>query len=95
LFCLAAGCNEGPDNEVFLQGQVYDGATGMRLTSYKISVNYRNTTLTGKVGADGTFLIEHLPVFQDYTVAIDATGYRVFRSHNPPSTSPTPTRRHG
>jgi hypothetical protein len=90
LVCFALGCGGGPTNEVVLVGQVYDGASGTLLTSYTMSVLYRDQTLKAKVSATGRFVVEHLPVFQDYTVQIDSDGYRTFRSHNAMFNVPNP-----
>ena len=85
--------DEGPPplvQNVYLVGQVYDGAEGTRLTSYSITVKYRDVVLDGTIGADGRFLVPSLPVFQDYTVEIKAGGFRVFRSHNAGFNIPNP-----
>src|SRR5262245_15274040 len=89
ILCAAAtGC--GPVNDVFLVGQVYDGATGKRLAAYTMSVVYRDKTIDAEVSSTGRFIVEKLPVFQDYTVQIDAGGFRTFRSHNPMFNIPNP-----
>lgn len=71
-----------PVHEVYFVGQVYDGATGTRLTGYQLNVRYRDQTLSAEVGPDGRFVVRKMPAFQDYTVEILADNYRAFRSHN-------------
>jgi hypothetical protein len=90
ILCAAAtGC--GPVNDVFLVGQVYDGALGTRIPDYTMAVVYRDKTIDAEVAKPGgRFLVEHLPVFQDYTVEITAKGFRGFRSHNPMFNLPNP-----
>jgi hypothetical protein len=81
-FCFSGvGCGT-PPGDVSLDGEIYDGVTDKRLSNYKMSVLYRDKTLTGTVSTSGDFLVQNLPLFQDYTVQIDASGYRPFRSHN-------------
>ncbi len=84
LSCIGA-------SDVYLVGQVYDGATGERLTSYQMTVYYRDQKIVAQVQSDnGRFVVPRLPVFQDYTVEITASGYRPFRSHNPMFNVPNP-----
>jgi hypothetical protein len=74
------------DNQVFFTGYVYDGATGMRLTKTMInsvSILYGEKTIDFEIVDDGRFASKDpLPTWQDYTVKIDATGYRAFASYN-------------
>ncbi len=89
LLIAAAPLSCGTQYEVFLVGNVYDGATGARLPSYEMTLEYRDQTSKAQVSADGRFLMK-LPVFQDYTVTITAPGYRPFRSHNAGFNIPNP-----
>jgi hypothetical protein len=74
------------DNEVFFSGYVYDGATGSRLTKDQItgvSIVYGDKTIDFDIADDGRFVSKTgLPTWRDYTVKIDATGYRAFASYN-------------
>jgi hypothetical protein len=80
-----------PTHLVSLDGQVYDGLTGARLTAYAISLDYAAEKKDGTVAGDtGKFLIADLPVYQDYTITIIADGYRPFRSHNAMFNIPNP-----
>ena len=82
MFALGSLCTCAPHHEVYLVGQVYDGATGARLTGYELSVTIRDQTIDAQVDESGRFFVHTLPVYQDYTVEIRAAGYRAFRSHN-------------
>jgi hypothetical protein len=88
LALLSSGC--GPSHNVFLVGQVYDGATGARLTGYSLTIYYRDQKIDAQVSDTGRFVVKDLPVFQDYTVEISAPGYRAFRSHNAGFNVPNP-----
>ncbi|HVY39773.1 MAG TPA: hypothetical protein VHM31_17660 [Polyangia bacterium] len=74
-------------HQVYLVGYVYDGATGQRLPSASItamSVQYRDQVVHVKIEDDGRFVsTDPLPVWQDYSVYVAATGYRPFVSNNP------------
>jgi hypothetical protein len=87
---ISAGCGSSSPPDAFLDGEVFDGVTDKRLTNYKMSVTYRDKTLNATVSSTGQFHVASLPLFQDYTIAIDASGYRTFRSHNPGFNVPNP-----
>lgn len=92
LVALAAICagacdsDSRTENQVFFVGYVYDGATGARLpkTSIeKVSIIYGTKTIKVDVADDGRFSsVDPLPTWRDYTVKIDAAGYRAFASYN-------------
>jgi len=73
-------------HQVYLVGYVYDGATGQRLAAAAItamSVQYRDQVVHVKIEDDGRFVTtDPLPVWQDYSVYVAATGYRPFVSNN-------------
>jgi hypothetical protein len=77
---LTASCS--PYQQVFFVGRVYDGATGERLTSYNISLEYLTTTVTGTVDGNGYYNVGPLPPYQDFTITISSASYRSFMSHN-------------
>lgn len=90
-FCLSLmSCSDsaptGGENEVFFSGYVYDGATGARLTKDKltgVTIVYGDKTIAFDVADDGRFVSKTaLPTWRDYTVKIEATGYRAFASYN-------------
>jgi hypothetical protein len=63
-------------------GYVYDGAVGARLTEYTIRVLVANDSQTGKVDPDGRYVLGPVSAWDDFTIVIDAGGYRPFLSHN-------------
>lgn len=66
----------------YFNRMVYDGASGRRLTSYRITLRYHDRERVGKVQADGFFVLGPLEASSDYTVTIQADGYRPFMAHN-------------
>lgn len=70
------------DQVYFFSGHIYDGTSNARLTSYSLDILYKDQTLSAKVDGDGRYSVGPLPYFQDYTVRIQANGYRPFMSHN-------------
>jgi hypothetical protein len=80
------GDSSGGDNQVFFVGYVYDGASGARLDKSaitKVGILYGDTQIKVDVQDDGRFISrDPLPTWRDYTVSIDATGYRSFVSYN-------------
>ena len=73
---------EEPGQQVWVTGRVYDGATGARLTSYEIELQYFDRVARGSVDGNGRYVVGPLEPFHDYTVEIRANGYRSFLSHN-------------
>lgn len=89
LALLAAGAcsNDTPaQNRVFFVGYAYDGASGARLDKTKlskVSIAYGEKTIAFDIADDGRFTsVDPLPTWQDYTVKIEADGYRSFASYN-------------
>ena len=85
----AGGCGGGDshtDNQVFFVGYAYDGATGARLDKSvlnDVSILFGDKTIAFEITDDGRFVSrDPLPTWRDYTVKIDATGYRSFSSSN-------------
>jgi hypothetical protein len=72
---------------IFFVGYVFDGSSDRRLATAEIAsvtIRYRDQTIATVVEPDGRFVATApLPTWQDYTVTIDATGFRRFVSHNP------------
>jgi hypothetical protein len=91
LAVLAAGSCGGDAasgaHEVFFVGYVYDGASGARLsksTLTTVAISYGDTSLKVDIEDDGRFISRTpLPTWRDYTVKIDAVGFRSFVSYNP------------
>jgi hypothetical protein len=82
----AASPDKGGDNQVFFVGYVYDGATGARLAKTaltSVTVIYGDKTIETTIADDGRFVTTSaLPTWRDYTVKVEATGYRAFASYN-------------
>jgi hypothetical protein len=92
-----SGCGSNHDgasnvatHDVFFDGYIYDGALGTRLQGYTLEIQYRDTVVSGTVAPDGRYLVGPIPVFQDYSVTVTASGYRSFRSHNAGYSIPGP-----
>lgn len=89
LALALAGCAGGDAGHVqlgqviYFNGMVYDGATGGRVTSYRIDLEYLDRFEVGRVAPNGLFTLGPLSPMHDYTVSIQADGYRSFFSHNP------------
>lgn len=86
-----AGCGDSSndargEHQVFFVGYAYDGATGARLDKTMlngVSILYGDKTVRFDVADDGRFVSKDpLPTWRDYTVKIDAAGYRSFASYN-------------
>jgi hypothetical protein len=95
---LALGCGNSDNrhtgkHDVWFMGAVIDGATGNLITTYDISLVSGTTTLTGKVDAQGRYMLGPLQAWNDYGVLINSAGYRAFSSYNagiaPPSVAAT------
>lgn len=63
-------------------GYVFDGATGTRLTGYDLGLLTGGTEVTGSVAEDGRFRVGPISAWSDYSIAIQASDYRTFVSHN-------------
>lgn len=92
LIAGAAGCADAERIEIpppaavshtaGFVGFVFDGATGARLDGYAISALAAVTDYDGTVDADGRYQLGNLSVWEDFTIIIEADGYRAFQSHN-------------
>lgn len=86
---LLVGCggdSKGGNHRVFFVGFLYDGASGARLDKATITsfgISYGDRQIRVDVEDDGRFISrDPLPTWQDYTVKIEAIGYRDFVSYN-------------
>ncbi len=70
-----------PDTHVFT-GRVYDGVTGERITDYDLTITSAGTTDEADINEDGVYETVAVYPNKDFTIAIDAEGYRSFLSHN-------------
>jgi hypothetical protein len=92
---LALGCggNSGPHtgkHDIWFMGAVIDGASGLPLTTYEISLIWGTNSVKGKVDASGRYTMGPLPAWNDYGVIISSNGYRVFSSYNAGIAPPAP-----
>jgi hypothetical protein len=79
---LTIPAEEPIDHTVGFVGNVYDGATGERLTDFTIGLIVGDVSSEGTVAEDGRYSVGPIGVWNDFTVVITATGYRAFLSHN-------------
>jgi hypothetical protein len=63
------------------RGDVFDGVTGVRVTEYDIAVDYAGKYEHGTLDSRGSFHMSPIPALQDFSVYIDAMGYRPFVAH--------------
>jgi hypothetical protein len=90
IAALLAACggdsSDRGDHRVYFVGYVYDGASGARLAKTsltKIGISYGDKPIKVDIQDDGRFISrDPLPTWQDYTVSVDANGYRTFVSYN-------------
>ncbi len=94
---LALGCGGSSSNaphtgthDIWFMGAVIDGATGMPLTTYEISLVWGTNTAKGKVDASGRYTLGPMPAWNDYGVLITSAGYRAFSSYNAGISPPAP-----
>ena len=86
------GCTVGSFN---FTGRVYDGASGNRLVNYTIRAEYWQTSIDGEVDELGRYTLGSIPEGQDFTVIIEAEGYRSFMAHTALLEDDTPDRTEG
>jgi hypothetical protein len=78
---LLVGCSPSY-TDYYFDGRVYNGVDGSRLVDYDIQLQFLDRELDGNVDDDGRYFLGPLTPFNDYTIAIEADGYRTFLSHN-------------
>lgn len=66
----------------YFSGRIYNGATLEALQNYKISLEYFDRMLEGTVDAEGRYVVGPLLANADYTITVEAEGFRSFLSHN-------------
>jgi len=90
LGCAASNAPHTGNHDIWFMGAVIDGATGMPLTTYDISLTWGTKSVTGKVDAAGRYKMGPMPAWNDYGVTISSTGYRAFSSYNAGIAPPAP-----
>lgn len=68
--------------QIFFSGYMYDGVIGGRIQNYQISLKYRDQSFSGSVDDTGRYVVGPLSAHHDYSIIIQADGYRPFESHN-------------
>lgn len=66
----------------YFSGRVYDGVSLARLTNYSIRLEYYDRVIPGAVDGNGRYFVGPLLPNADYSVVVEADGYRSFLSHN-------------
>lgn len=82
---VSAACEDdvtAEESGYFFVGRVYDGATGERLIRYTVELIYADQQVAGTVAANGRYYLGPLEALHDYTIEVNADGYRSFLSHN-------------
>jgi hypothetical protein len=82
---VSNGCldTNDPGETHYYFGDVYDGVKGQQVTNYNIAVEYFGRRVEGTKDGRGGFALPPIPANSDYSVYIDAPGYRPFVSHQP------------
>jgi len=73
---LASGTAE------YFSGRIYDGVSLGRLNSYSIRLEYFDRVIPGSVDGSGRYFVGPLLPNADYSIVVEAEGYRSFLSHN-------------
>jgi len=76
------GTGLAPDTARYFTGRIYDGVSLGRLTSYSIVLEYFDRSISGSVDASGRYFVGPLLAHADYSIVVQAEGYRSFLSHN-------------
>src|SRR4030095_17252714 len=79
---VATGCSDEEkvgNHQIWFMGSVYDGASGILVTNYSISLTFGTTTINATVDATtGRYLLGPLSAWNDYAVTISQGDYRPF-----------------
>lgn len=66
----------------YYSGRIYDGVSLSRLTDYTIRLEYFDRAIEGTVDDAGRYFVGPLLANADYSIVVEAEGYRSFLSHN-------------
>ncbi|HWO11990.1 MAG TPA: hypothetical protein VNN80_20995, partial [Polyangiaceae bacterium] len=66
----------------YYSGRIYDGVSLQRLTNYSMQLEYFDRVIPATVDANGRYFVGPLLADADYSVVIQAEGFRSFLSHN-------------
>jgi hypothetical protein len=66
----------------YFTGRIYDGVSQKRVTDYAMRLEYFDRVIAASVSADGRYVVGPLLPNADYSIVIEADGYRSFLSHN-------------
>jgi len=76
------GVSSAASHTVSFTGYIFDGVTGDRVTDYTIQHQVTAEPTSGTVDGEGRYALGAFSVWDDFTIIIDASGYRPFLSHN-------------
>jgi hypothetical protein len=72
-----------PQNtQQFFTGRIYNGVTLERLSGYTMRLEYFDRVLDAEIDEEGRYVVGPLLPNADYTVIVEAEGFRSFLSHN-------------
>jgi hypothetical protein len=71
-----------PGTAEYFSGRIYDGVSLDRLTDYSIRLEYFDRVIPGTVDDNGRYFVGPLLANADYSVVVEAEGFRSFLSHN-------------
>lgn len=66
----------------YFTGRVYNGVSLERMKGFTLSLEYFDRVLEATVDADGRYVVGPLLANADYTIVLEAAGFRSFLSHN-------------
>lgn len=66
----------------YFTGRIYNGVSLERLKNFKVTLAYFDRTMEATVDADGRYVVGPLLANADYTISVEADGFRDFLSHN-------------
>ncbi|HET6336298.1 MAG TPA: carboxypeptidase-like regulatory domain-containing protein [Polyangiales bacterium] len=66
----------------YFTGRIYNGVSLDRLKNFKVTLAYFDRTMEATVDADGRYVVGPLLANADYTISVEADGFRDFLSHN-------------
>lgn len=77
-----AGAGTSAAGEQYYTGRIYDGVRLERINDYTIRLEYFDQVIHGQVDPTGRYIVGPLRPDVDYSIVIEAEGYRPLLSHN-------------
>lgn len=78
----AGGTDLSLGTSQYFSGRIYDGVSLSRLTGYRVRLEYFDRSIPGTVDTSGRYFVGPLLANADYSIIVEAEGYRSFLSHN-------------